>query len=87
MYAKLVKGGREVFWKEDYNTPNVIASLSRENSVLSITVSTAKHNERTDEELMEAISEALSLTKGRGKLSELIRTEEEEWGELRAVGA
>jgi hypothetical protein len=31
---------------------------------------------------MEAISDAISLTKGRGKLSELIRTEEEDWGEI-----
>ncbi len=67
LYAKLVKGGREVFWKEDYNTPNVIASLSRENSVLSITVSTAKHNSRADEELMEAISEAISPDQGEGE--------------------
>lgn len=82
LYAKLVRGGREVFWKEEYNTPNVIASLSRDDSILTITVSTVKQNERTDEELIQAIIEALSISKGRGRLSELIRTEEEDWGDI-----
>jgi hypothetical protein len=80
LYVTLMKGGRKVLWKEDdvVTNPNVIASL--EGGALRVTVSTAKHNHRSDEELIEAISAALSLSKGRRRLSELVRTEEDEWG-------
>lgn len=70
-----------VFWKDDENPSNVSASVS--DGELSITVSTARHNDRSDEELIHVMAKALRPDTGsRTRFSELIRRDEDNWSRI-----
>jgi len=85
--ASLGYGSRWVVWKGDTYPPNVDASV--EEGILRVLVSTYRQNDRSEGDLVKALTEALKTrglrTKDVNTISELIRTEEEKWGEIDEV--
>jgi len=81
LMVRLGPGADTIFWKRDPRSFNATAIM--ESDTLEVRVSTARHNDRSDEELVQAISHALKpIAKQRDTLSEIIRYPEERWAEI-----
>lgn len=82
--CSLQYGARWVVWKKDSHPPNVAASV--EGETLSVLISTYRHNDRSEADLVDALTEQLETRSVRPRdvntISNLIRTEEEKWGEI-----
>ena len=74
-------------WKGDTYPPNVDASVEEE--ILRVLVSTYRQNDRSEADLVKALTEALKTkslrTRDVNTISDLIRTEEEKWEEIDEV--
>lgn len=85
--ASIGPGSRRVMWKADMHPPNVDASV--EEGVLKVLVSTNRQNDRSEADLVKALTEAISTrslrTKDVNTISDLIRTEENQWNEIDEV--
>ena len=81
LMVRLGPGASTIFWKRDPHFFNATALM--ESGTLEVRVSTARHNDRSDEELVKAISQALKpIARNRDTLSEIIRTPEDRWAEI-----